>query len=79
MKAPIDITYLADTVILLRYFEALSRVRRAVSIIKKRSGGHEASIREFTITEAGLRLGEPINEFQGVLKGYPVGEPLRGN
>jgi circadian clock protein KaiC len=78
MKAPVDITYLADTVILLRYFEALSHIRRAVSIIKKRSGGHEATIREFTITDAGLSLGEPIKEFLGVLKGYPVAEPLRG-
>ncbi len=78
MKAPVDITYLADAVILLRYFEALSHVRRAASIIKKRSGGHEATIRDFTITDAGLTLGEPIKEFQGVLRGYPVAEPLRG-
>jgi len=72
MKAPVDITYLADTVILLRYFEALGSVNRAVSIIKKRSGGHETTIREFSISTTGLRLGEPLTEFQGILKGYPV-------
>ncbi len=71
MKAPVDITYLADTVILLRYFEAKGSIRRAVSIIKKRSGAHEPTIREFGFTEKGLYLGEPIREFQGILKGYP--------
>lgn len=71
MKAPVDITYLADTVILLRYFEALGRVRRAVSIIKKRTGTHEDTIREFRITPDGLRLGQPLDEFQGVLRGVP--------
>jgi len=71
MKAPIDVTYLADTVILLRYFEAAGRVRRAVSVIKKRSGAHENTIREFDIGEAGLTLGEPLDGFQGVLRGVP--------
>jgi circadian clock protein KaiC len=72
MKAPIDITYLADTVILLRYFEALGSVRRAVSVIKKRAGGHEPTIREFQLGAAGLTMGAPINAFQGVLGGVPV-------
>lgn len=71
MKAPVDVTYLADTVILLRYFEALGSVRRAVSVIKKRSGQHEKTIREFEITNAGLALGEPLSGFQGVLRGVP--------
>jgi circadian clock protein KaiC len=71
MKAPIDVTYLADTVILLRYFEAAGRVRRAVSVIKKRSGAHENTIREFDIGETGLTLGEPLDGFQGVLRGVP--------
>jgi len=71
MKSPVDITYLADTVILLRYFEATGRVRRAVSIIKKRTGRHEDTIREFRIGDDGLSLGEPLNEFQGVLRGVP--------
>ncbi|CAN5161007.1 ATPase domain-containing protein [soil metagenome] len=71
MKAPVDVTYLADTVILLRYFEALGQVRRAVSVIKKRSGRHEKTIREFSIDTSGLTLGEPLNGFQGVLRGVP--------
>lgn len=72
MKAPIDVTYLADTVILLRYFEALGKVRRAVSVVKKRTGHHETTIREFQITNKGLSLGEPLEEFQGVLRGVPT-------
>lgn len=71
MKAPVDVTYLADTVILLRYFEAAGKVRRAVSVIKKRSGEHENTIREFNIGQGGLSLGEPLNNFQGVLRGVP--------
>ncbi|WP_250436211.1 ATPase domain-containing protein [Caballeronia sp. ATUFL_F2_KS9A] len=72
MKAPVDVTYLADTVILLRYFEALGHVRRAVSVIKKRTGAHEESIREFRISSEGLTLGEPLEDFQGVLRGVPT-------
>nr|WP_218943013.1 ATPase domain-containing protein [Sphingomonas sp. R-74633] len=77
MKAPVDVTYLADTVVLLRYFEALGRVRRAISIIKKRTGAHEDTIREFRIGHYGIRLGEPLVGFQGVLRGVPnfVGGP----
>jgi len=77
MKAPVDVTYLADTVILLRYFEALGRVRRAVSVIKKRTGAHEEAIREFRIGSTGLVLGAPLEDFQGVLRGVPmfVGNP----
>jgi circadian clock protein KaiC len=71
MKAPVDVTYLADTVILLRYFEALGRVRRAVSVIKKRAGVHEKTIREFEIGKNGLSLGEPLEGFHGVLRGVP--------
>lgn len=71
MQSPVDITYLADTVILLRYFEAAGRVRRAVSIIKKRSGFHENTIREFRIADSGLTVGEPLVEFRGVLRGVP--------
>jgi circadian clock protein KaiC len=72
MKSPIDVTYIADTVILLRYFEAAGRVKKAVSVIKKRSGGHEDTIREFKIDQTGLRVGEPLTEFQGVLTGVPT-------
>jgi circadian clock protein KaiC len=72
MSTPVDITYLADTVILLRYFEAFGRVRRAISIIKKRYGTHESTIREMRVTEAGIGIGEPLEGFQGVLRGVPV-------
>ncbi len=71
MKAPVDVTYLADTVILLRYFEALGVVRRAVSVIKKRGGRHENTIREYGIGTGGLTLGKPLTGFQGVLRGVP--------
>ncbi|HEY7805927.1 MAG TPA: ATPase domain-containing protein [Croceibacterium sp.] len=72
MKSPVDVTYLADTVILLRYFEALGRVRRAVSVVKKRTGSHEDTIREFRIGKDGFTLGEPLVGFQGVLRGVPT-------
>jgi circadian clock protein KaiC len=76
MKSPVDLTYLADTVILLRYFEAMGRVRRAVSVIKKRTSKHEDTIREYIIDRRGLTLGEPLTNFHGVLRGVPtlVGE-----
>jgi circadian clock protein KaiC len=71
MKAPVDVTYLADTVVLLRYFEAAGRVRRAISIIKKRTSAHEDTIREYRIGADGITLGEPLTNFQGVLRGVP--------
>ena len=71
MRAPVDVTYLADTVVLLRYFEAAGRVRRAISIIKKRTSAHEDTIREYTIGSEGITLGEPLTNFQGVLRGVP--------
>ncbi len=72
MQAPVDVTYLADTVILLRYFEAMGKVRRAVSVIKKRTGPHEDTIREYSIGSTGLMLGEPLTGFQGILRGVPT-------
>ncbi|WCK79779.1 ATPase domain-containing protein [Agrobacterium fabrum] len=72
MKSPVDVTYLADTVILLRYFEAEARVRRAISVIKKRTGRHEDTIREYKIGAKGLTLGEPLSAFQGILRGVPI-------
>jgi circadian clock protein KaiC len=71
MKAPVDVTYLADTVVLLRYFEAAGRVRRAISVIKKRTGAHEDTIREYRIGKEGITLGAPLDNFQGVLRGIP--------
>jgi circadian clock protein KaiC len=72
MRQPVDITYLADNVILLRYFEAFGRVRRAISAVKKRTGAHEDTIRELTISSGGLMLGQPLKEFQGILRGVPI-------
>lgn len=72
MKSPVDLTYLADTVILLRYFEARGRVRRAISVVKKRTGAHENTIREYVIDNRGLTLGKPLTNFQGVLRGVPT-------
>jgi circadian clock protein KaiC len=72
MKSPVDVTYLADSVILLRYFEARGHVLRAISVIKKRTGNHENTIREYRISDKGISLGQPLADFQGVLKGIPV-------
>jgi circadian clock protein KaiC len=71
MGAPIDVSYLADCVILLRFFEANGSVRKAISVVKKRSGSHEMTIREFAIGPDRLHVGEPLNEFHGVMTGVP--------
>ena len=71
MGAPVDVSYLADTVILTRFFEARGAVRKAISVIKKRSGPHENTLRELTLTERGIVLGKPLVEFEGVLTGVP--------
>ncbi len=72
MQTPVDLTYLADTVLLLRYFEHKGSIKKAISVVKKRIGEHEETIREFLITGNGLRVGEPLNAFQGILTGVPV-------
>jgi circadian clock protein KaiC len=72
MQSPIDVTYLADTVILTRYFETGGELKKAVSVIKKRSGGHEKTIREFAINKQGIWVGEPLVKFRGVLTGVPA-------
>ncbi|HTL61548.1 MAG TPA: ATPase domain-containing protein, partial [Nitrospira sp.] len=72
-EAPVDLSYLADTVVNVRFFEAAGAVRQALSVIKKRSGHHEKTIREFRLESGkGLRIGRPLKEFQGVLTGAPV-------
>ena len=71
MKAPVDVTYLADTVILLRYFEAIGRVRRAISVVKKRTSAHEDTIREYRIGNGGIKVGPALTNFQGILRGIP--------
>jgi circadian clock protein KaiC len=72
MASPVDVTYLADGVILLRYFEADGDIRRAISVVKKRTGAHESTIREYRIGGTGFQLGEPLRGFQGVLGGTPI-------
>jgi circadian clock protein KaiC len=72
MQTPIDLSYLSDAVIMLRYFEAQGRVRRAISVVKKRSGSHENAIREFQLTAEGLKVGPPLTEFSGILTGTPT-------
>lgn len=71
-QTPLELTYLADAVVLLRYFEANGEIRRAVSVIKKRTGTHEQTIREFHIHANGLAVGKPLTAFRGVLEGRPV-------
>ena len=80
IRTPIDLSYLSDAVIMLRYFEAGGRVRRAISVVKKRSGIHEDTIREFQLTSQGLKVGSPLTMFSGILRGTPTyegdGSPL---
>jgi circadian clock protein KaiC len=72
MSSPADISYLADTVILLRFFEAGGKVRKAISVVKRRSGGHEDTVRELRIGPDRITVGEPLTDFQGVLSGTPM-------
>lgn len=72
MTASVDLTYLSDTVVLLRYFEAFGRIRRAVSVVKKRVGSHEDAIREFTLSKDGLTVGDALTNFSGILTGVPT-------
>jgi circadian clock protein KaiC len=71
MVSPTDVTYLADTVLLLRHFEAAWTLRKAVSVLKKRTGKHESAIRELCFTEKGITAGTPLTRFRGVLTGVP--------
>lgn len=72
ITANIDISYLADAIIMLRYFEAHGGIRKAISIFKKRSGPHENTIRELRLVPGSIEVGEPLKEFRGVLTGVPV-------
>ena len=72
-EAPVDVSYLADTVVSLRFFETAGSIRTAVSVLKKRSGHHERTIREFMLEDGrGIRIGKPLREFQHILTGAPV-------
>lgn len=72
VEAPIDLSYLSDAVLLLRFFEAQGTVRKAISVVKKRVGTHEDTIREFRLSDRGLQVGEPLTDFQGVMSGIPT-------
>jgi circadian clock protein KaiC len=81
-QTPIDLSYLADNVVLLRYFEALGAVRQAISVLKKRSGPHEKTIRELRLRPSGIEIAEPLTDFHGVLTGLPLvtgGKPARAD
>jgi len=71
MAAPIDVSYLADNVLLFRYFEAQGGVRQAISVLKRRSGPHERSIRELRLSPQKIEVGESLSQFEGVLTGIP--------
>jgi circadian clock protein KaiC len=72
MSSPVDASYLADSVVLLRYFEHAGAVKKAISVLKKRTGGHEGTIRELSFNQAGIHLSEPLMMLRGVLTGVPV-------
>jgi circadian clock protein KaiC len=72
MKSPVDASYLADGVVLLRYFEDRGEIRQAISVIKKRGGEHERTIREFRLKGGRIHVGEPLQGFRGVLTGVPT-------
>lgn len=71
MHSPVDVSYLADTILLFRYFERAGQIRQAISVVKKRSGSHERTIRELFMERGEVRLGKPLAEFEGVLTGVP--------
>jgi circadian clock protein KaiC len=75
MQTPVDASYLADAVVLLRYYETDGEVRQAISVMKKRGGRHERSIRGFEMTSQGLVVGEPLKRFRGILTGVPTPSP----
>jgi circadian clock protein KaiC len=72
MQTPLDTSYLADSVILFRYFETGGEFRQAISVLKKRSGNHEKTIREFKLGNTGISVGQPLSEFHGILTGTPI-------
>ena len=74
MHTPVDASYLADAVILLRYFEATGEVRQAISVVKKRGSAHERSIRELRLQHGTISIGPVLREFRGILTGVPIYE-----
>lgn len=78
MSAPVDVSYLADAVILMRYFEVAGEVRQAISVVKKRGSAHERTIREFKMLEGRIKVGEPLKNFRGILTGVPMFDGYSG-
>jgi circadian clock protein KaiC len=72
MGSPVDTSYLADCVVMFRYFEFAGMVKKAISVVKKRSGPHEETIREIRFNSGGIHLSEPLSDFRGILTGVPV-------
>ena len=79
MITPVDASYLADAVILMRYYEIKGEVRQAISVMKKRGGAHERTIRDFKMENGGIHIGPPLREFRGVLTGVPIYEKDEDN
>lgn len=76
MQSPADISYLADTVIVLRYYEAMGEIKKAISVMKKRSGRHQTAIREYTLGPDRIYVGRELKDFHGILTGTPVLTPF---
>jgi circadian clock protein KaiC len=72
MSSGVDVSYMADNVLILRYFEARGAVEKAISVFKKRGSAHETTLRKFNITAKGIEVGAVLNNFQGVLTGVPT-------
>lgn len=72
MSSAIDVSYLADAVLLLRYYEANGKIHKAISVLKRRSGEHETAIRDFRLTRDGIQIGPPLDQFRGIMSGVPI-------
>ena len=72
MRAPVDASYLADAVVMMRMYEHVGKVKKAISVLKKRSGSHEEAIRQIWFDAEGIHLSEPLTQLRGVLSGVPV-------
>jgi circadian clock protein KaiC len=78
MESEIDVSYLSDTVVLLRYYEAGGEIRQLISVVKQRVGQHERTLRELRMSNQGVEIGDPLSSFQGVLTGVPVSSEGKG-
>jgi circadian clock protein KaiC len=72
MNSPADVSYIADSVLLFRFYEVAGAIHKALSVVKKRSGSHESSIRELSFSSQGIKVGKPLSDFHGILTGVPT-------